>query len=132
MVQKYPKKFKKIAGVVVIHPDSGKLLVMKRDDGKWDLPKGHVEEGEQIYDAACRECEEETGLDVEVHPYTCVTSPSKSLLTFFLGLHHGDEDDVELSHEHVYYEWIRPSEAVRLFGRNHAFTKMIKAICVLL
>jgi len=132
MAQKYPKKFKKIAGVIVIRPASGRLLVMQKDNGKWDLPKGHVEEGEKIYDAANRECWEETGLEVEVHPYTCITVPSKSLLTFYLGYHYGEEDDVNLSHEHIYYDWIRPSEAVDLFGRDHTFAKMIKAMCMLL
>lgn len=36
-------------------------LFIKRD-GKWDLPKGHLEKGESIEEGAIREVEEETGI----------------------------------------------------------------------
>jgi 8-oxo-dGTP pyrophosphatase MutT (NUDIX family) len=45
------------------------LLLRHRD--RWDLPKGHVEEGEDILSAAVRETEEETGIGqhlIEVDP----------------------------------------------------------------
>jgi len=48
------------AGGVVIRPD-GRFLVIKRD-GLWDLPKGKLEKGESVEEAAIREVEEETGL----------------------------------------------------------------------
>ncbi|MBQ8298557.1 MAG: NUDIX domain-containing protein [Clostridia bacterium] len=34
--------------------------------GKWNLPSGHVEENEYIFNAAIREVKEETNLDVEL------------------------------------------------------------------
>ncbi len=39
----------------------GKILFIKRL-GKWDLPKGKIEKGESLEQAALREVEEETGL----------------------------------------------------------------------
>jgi 8-oxo-dGTP pyrophosphatase MutT (NUDIX family) len=48
------------AGGLVIHP-SGDFLGIKRL-GKWDLPKGKVEEGEELPAAALREVEEECGI----------------------------------------------------------------------
>jgi 8-oxo-dGTP pyrophosphatase MutT (NUDIX family) len=47
------------AGGVVVSGD--KLLFIFRK-GKWDLPKGKMEAGEQPEDAALREVEEETGI----------------------------------------------------------------------
>ena len=42
------------------------LLVTSRRSGRWIIPKGHVEPGEAPADAALREVQEETGLDVDV------------------------------------------------------------------
>ena len=46
--------------VLVAHP--GGPFFRKRDDGWWSIPKGEPEEEEDIFDAAIREFEEETGL----------------------------------------------------------------------
>ncbi len=48
------------AGGVVTNPE-GKVLMIKRR-GKWDLPKGKTEEGENIEQTALREVTEETGI----------------------------------------------------------------------
>ena len=48
------------AGGVVLN-EKKEILFIKRM-GKWDLPKGKVEEGERIPQAAVREVEEETGV----------------------------------------------------------------------
>ena len=45
---------------LVAHP--GGPFFRKRDEGWWSIPKGEPEEGEEIFDAAIREFEEETGL----------------------------------------------------------------------
>lgn len=48
------------AGGMVLN-NNGELLMMKRR-GKWDMPKGKLDEGESIEECALREVEEETGL----------------------------------------------------------------------
>jgi 8-oxo-dGTP pyrophosphatase MutT (NUDIX family) len=41
-------------------------IALIRTGKRWGLPKGHVEEGESLQQAACREVFEETGLQGEV------------------------------------------------------------------
>ncbi len=48
------------AGGMVINENDELLFIFRR--GKWDLPKGKVDKGEEIRDAALREVMEETGL----------------------------------------------------------------------
>ena len=49
------------AGGGLVKNSSGNILLMFRR-GKWDLPKGKLDEGESIEECAIREVEEETGL----------------------------------------------------------------------
>mgnify|MGYP003607377704 FL=1 len=49
------------AGGIVLN-DKKEILFIKRL-GKWDLPKGKIEKGESLEEAALREIEEETGLE---------------------------------------------------------------------
>jgi NADH pyrophosphatase NudC (nudix superfamily) len=52
--------FVKAAGGIVVNSDGRRLLMVRND--RYDLPKGKVEAGETLAQAAIRETEEETGL----------------------------------------------------------------------
>lgn len=65
-----PFKISKAAGGVVVK-DGKNLLIFRR--GKWDLPKGKLDEGESSRKAAAREVEEETGVRVLVGERICTT-----------------------------------------------------------
>ena len=59
----------KVAAAVVISNDEKILLVRRKNNperGKWTLPAGFVDGGEDPVHAAVRECFEETGLKVKV------------------------------------------------------------------
>lgn len=49
----------------VVYDKSGRVLMIFRR-GRWDFPKGKVEFGEKIEDAALREVEEETGVKAHI------------------------------------------------------------------
>lgn len=46
----------------VVQTKDGRILMILRN-GVWDLPKGKIESGEAVEEAALREVEEETGLE---------------------------------------------------------------------
>ena len=47
----------------VVESDRGEVVMISRN-GRWDLPKGHREQGERFEECAAREAEEETGVKV--------------------------------------------------------------------
>lgn len=61
----------KAAGGVVVN-DCGERLMIRRN-GRWDLPKGHVEPGESVEACAAREIQEETGVEAGVVAPLCAT-----------------------------------------------------------
>jgi 8-oxo-dGTP pyrophosphatase MutT (NUDIX family) len=58
------------AGAIVVRPGKTEprvlLVTARRNPGNWIFPKGHVEAGERLPDAAVREADEEAGVDGEV------------------------------------------------------------------
>jgi 8-oxo-dGTP diphosphatase len=66
--REYPAR--PIVGVGALLIKNGKLLLVRRGakpgQGKWSIPGGLVELGEQTRDAVIREVKEECGLDIEL------------------------------------------------------------------
>lgn len=52
------------AGGVLLYDD--KVLILRKPNGEWIMPKGHIEPGETPEQAALREVREETGLDATI------------------------------------------------------------------
>jgi ADP-ribose pyrophosphatase YjhB (NUDIX family) len=56
-----------VGAACVVQDDRERILLIRRaDSGKWCVPCGFCEWGEDVRHATARECSEETGLDVEV------------------------------------------------------------------
>ncbi len=49
------------AGGIIVNAD-GHVVIVTQRDGSWSLPKGHIDPGENPFQAALREIHEETGL----------------------------------------------------------------------
>lgn len=56
----------------VVENECGEWLMIRRN-GRWDLPKGHVEPGESTAECAVREISEETGVAGEIVRPLCRT-----------------------------------------------------------
>ena len=88
-------KQEKSCGCVVF--DSDKVLLIHHNDGHWDLPKGHIENGETEVQTAIREVKEETNIDVQVntkHRYITEYSPMEGVwkeVIFFIATKLGGE-----------------------------------------
>ncbi len=60
------------AGGLVCNAEGRKLMIFR--NGRWDLPKGHLEIGETIEECAMREVEEETGVgELTIMRPLCIT-----------------------------------------------------------
>ncbi|MFX4294115.1 NUDIX domain-containing protein [Streptomyces bohaiensis] len=58
---------RKTSASAFVRNASGDLLLLRRtDNGLWTIPTGAIEAGESAGQAAARECQEETGLEVAV------------------------------------------------------------------
>ena len=116
-----PKK-KRVAGALMEH--GGKLLLLHRDDGRWGLPAGGVEPGEDDLTAAVREIFEETGYKAkkkDMHFLFIYERPSRAKeadngFTFILfRLAVPSQFDPKLDpKEHTDFRWVTPKEAIEM------------------
>lgn len=60
------------AGGIVIH--NKQLLMLKKKNGDWVLPKGRIERGETLEETAVREVKEETNVDGKIIDYIGITT----------------------------------------------------------
>jgi len=115
------------AGGLVVAPGERVLLIFRR--GKWDLPKGKLEKGEDLEACALREVEEETGL-------TRLTIGSKIMVTYH-AYHQWGQKWIKASHWYLMHsegnetlvpqtdediercEWVRADEIKNYLQNSH-------------
>ena len=109
--------------IVVLNSDQ-KVLLLKRskkslNPKKWDLPGGHIDEGESIEETIKREVLEETGLSVEIGPIINVVEFAKDHKAFKeekRGLRYialtTDTEVVLNEDEHSEFKWLSFDEAI--------------------
>jgi 8-oxo-dGTP pyrophosphatase MutT (NUDIX family) len=109
------------AGAVVVNEKVGRRYVLLLNKGKWDFPKGNIEEGESELQTVLREVREETGLHgikvvegfrrvIEYFYRRDGKNVHKRVVYFLAGT---SEDTVKISHEHEGFGWFAYEEALK-------------------
>ncbi|MDX9832929.1 MAG: NUDIX domain-containing protein [Anaerolineae bacterium] len=117
--QHYPEP---TVGALIFDP-AGRLFLMRSHKwaGKYVVPGGHVELGESLEDALCREVEEETGLaisditflGVQEFVYDPAFWKSRHFLFFDFACR-TEGTEVRLNDEAEEYAWVSVDEALRM------------------
>ncbi len=110
-----------VCDIVVKHTD-GTYLLMQRDPNKmhggmWELSAGgSVIQGEDVYDGACRELQEETGVTGElVELGRVVQDENRSLYVIYLCETSCAKDSIVLQEgETVDYKWVSREELLAM------------------
>ena len=72
-----------VAVTAAVRSDRGELLLIKRtDNGLWALPGGAQDFGESVIQAARREVQEETGVDIEITGLSGIYSDPRHVIAY--------------------------------------------------
>jgi 8-oxo-dGTP diphosphatase len=111
-----------LSAKVVIHNDKGHCLLLKRslsskgNPGKWDLPGGKIDAGENLEQGLLREVAEETGLKISLqHILGAAESESPTKRVAYLIFEGSVESgQVRLSGEHDDFAWVDRQSLTRV------------------
>ncbi|MEM3154001.1 MAG: NUDIX domain-containing protein [Candidatus Woesearchaeota archaeon] len=126
------------AGVVLFREGKKReYLLLKYGLGHWDLPKGILEKGENLLDAALRELKEETGISKATiipgfkqtvsYMYTWKGKKFLKFVVFYLAKTR--QKKVKLSFEHTDFAWLQFKEAVKQATFDNTKNVLRKAEC---
>ena len=125
------------AGIVVYFKRKEKLeyLLLHYEGGHWGFPKGKIEEDEDKQETALRELKEEASLlatiydgfehSVEYFFKEKDGDLAKKTVYFFVGRTRSKK--VQLSHEHIGFEWLEYEQALEKLTYDNAKKLLEKA-----
>jgi len=131
------ERIENIAQMAAIVND-GKVLAMEFNnyegapiEGKWVLPGGRPDVGENIYEALKREVREETGWDVDVVEPICIHNFKnwnglERIRLSYLCKAKDLSKEIVLSHEHKSYRWVTKEESDLLDWINFEFKEIVQ------
>ncbi|MBA3045934.1 MAG: NUDIX domain-containing protein [Candidatus Thermoplasmatota archaeon] len=126
----------------VILDSEGRVLVLRRKtEGTWVLPKGRMEPGENLRQTALREVQEETGLselkiirEIGLVRYIFFWRPEninykKTVHYFLMKLNNGKEPEMKLEPNFAEHSWTPVDDAVKLLTFEND-RRIVRAITI--
>ncbi|WP_017342137.1 NUDIX domain-containing protein [Halorubrum sp. T3] len=104
---------------VIIDPRGRVLILQRRTDGEWELPGGRLATGEAVRRGLHRELTEETALSVEINDPVATNAWTNEDGQGRFAVHYNcstSQSNVDLSDEHMDWEWLLPKEAYRILS----------------
>ena len=80
--------------ILLVHP--GEPYWIKSDEGAWSIPKGEFGEDENPVNAAKREMEEETGIEIKEVQFELIPVKIKSIKTIYAWAAKSDFDATQI------------------------------------
>jgi len=112
------------AGGVILDRGNRVLVLRRKQEGTWVLPKGRVEPGEHLRQTATREVEEETGLkdlkvirEIGLVRYQFFWRPDnvnyRKTVHYFLMRLNGGDPALKMEDDFAEHAWLPPEEAAK-------------------
>jgi 8-oxo-dGTP pyrophosphatase MutT (NUDIX family) len=115
-----------VAGVYVQNTKTGKKLLIKRRDGRWDITKGKVDPGEKPKTAAKRETGEESGIRPSVSDQFVDVKNKKNKKKIRVYKGTTDKNSVKLQpSEHTKFKWSTDDEAIEKLRKTPHLAKAV-------
>ena len=103
---------------------NNEYMLSQRSSGKWSIPKGHIQKGEQPLEGALRELEEETAIQLEDQPKQISTTSNKEGGTYYIfGIDIEDKLTPVLDHEHKDYGYFTQDNLPKPLDKGLNFLK---------
>lgn len=118
----YPKH-RLTAGAAILRDDKKILLIYGPKRG-WELPGGHVEEGESIYDALRREVKEESGIDIEIVCFCGVSQEVNHSVLNTWWLAKPSSETIKTSDESLRVKYVDIEEAMNMITIENYKTEL--------
>ncbi len=129
-----------IAAGGIVENENGEILLQFRR-GKWDLPKGKLDEGETLEVCAIREVEEETGLqlinlgeliDITTHHYTEKGEEIEKETHWYAMKVYGEQTLVpQLEEDITDLKWVREDQLAPYLANTHDnIIEIVKGILI--
>lgn len=116
----------------IIEKDNKILMVKEAKQkcyGKWNIPAGHLEDGETIFEGAIREVFEETGCKVKLKNVLPIINKELDNNTFLLITFTAEllEEHISFNNEEILeVKWISKAELKNMTSENLRDEKLIK------
>jgi len=112
LLEKHPNDIDSTSGVIIEHANT--ILILKKAEGNYSIPKGHMRKGETPREAMHRELKEETQITLPTEPKFLykIERPIEKGGNYMYVFHYESDKELKpiLDHEHTDFGYYQKDE----------------------